>query len=213
MTLFQEINCARCGGKTNLITRRKLSDGACVCGKCLSRIPGPIAENVRDLDTKDFEELHHYIYRENKKLGEQFRETHRYKNIHIDTRNNLYYLDTMSPRVYLKLEYLSEFHLEFVADELKEGFLRDTVTGKVYLKMKSSFPVFYVDRVIAEGVKAGADVKDGLFRKKVTYKNPADLEKFLGFFHSAWTDAREELYTRLSWELEESKYQEQWEDQ
>ena len=206
MALFKEATCSHCGGKTNIITRYRIDDNQYVCSKCVSEIPAIMLSNAKELTYNQFELLYDRMNTENAELAQVFKETHSYKGIHLDTIHNLYYLDHISPRAYLKLEEIGSFLLEFIADEVKEGFWKDTVTGRVYLKIENEFPIFTFDKVIAEKVKSNARIKEGIFKKKVTYAPPADLDTFRNIFALAWNDARESFFERLTQELVKENY-------
>lgn len=201
MGLFKEINCVHCGKKTGVLTRRKLEDGNYVCSKCMSMIPNYIATCLGEYNYEQYQDLRSYLEESENTLSKLFRENHSFYAIHIDTEHELFYIDIDYPRVYLKFEDVADFRLEYEADEVKEGLLGDKVTGKIYLKLKMYSPYFYKEAVLASNVKASANVRDGLFQKKVKYSNPKGMDDFLHYFLSTWRSASDAKYARLAEEL------------
>lgn len=202
MGLFKEIYCAHCGKKTGLLTRKKLRDEQYVCSNCMSSMPRCIKESLDEGDYENFKRVKEYISYSNNELSKIFRKTHSFYSLHIDTAHKLFYFDTDHPRVYYQMEQLSEFDLDFVADEVKEGFLSDKVTGKILITIKVDHPNWYKSDVFESYVNAKANVK-GIYNKRAIYENPKGMDEFLYHFTRAWNIAREELYTRLTRELEE----------
>lgn len=198
MALFKEIPCAHCGGKTNLITRSKLSNEQYVCSKCTSNIPGAITSCLRDYNYEDFLNLKAYMEESKTQLEKVFQENHSFYGIHIDTEHELFYLDSLYPRTYLKFEDLSECSLEFIADEAKDGILGVKVTGKIFFKIKMSNPYFFKEEILKDGVKATARVEKGLFKNTVKYDNPKGMDDFIHFFNSCWNHAVDAKLARMS---------------
>ena len=206
MALFKEIPCVHCGGKTNLITRSKLSDEQYVCSKCTSNIPGAITSCLRDYDYEDFLSLKAYMEESKTQLEKVFKENHSFYGIHIDTEHELFYLDSIYPKTYLKFENLSECSLEFIADEAKEGVFGVKVTGKIFFKIKMNDPYFFKDEILKEGVKTTARVEKGLFKNTVKYDNPKGMDDFIHYFNDCWTRAVNAKLERLARILEEDPY-------
>ena len=115
----------------------------------------------------------------------------------------MFYIDSMFPRVYLKLEEIIDFNMEYVAEEVKEGFLSDKVTGNIYWRLKVNFPYVFKEEVLASGVKAPAKVKKGLLKNSVKYDNPNGMNEFLQYFVSAWKRESEAKMLRMCEELEQ----------
>lgn len=115
--LFNEIKCVHCGEKTGLMTRTKLSDGQYICSKCSSGIPLSVSGRLKEYDYDGFIRLKEYVEYSNNELSKIFRETHSFYSIHIDTEHKLFYFAKDSPYVYYKFEEISEFDLDFIADE------------------------------------------------------------------------------------------------
>lgn len=200
MALFKEIYCAHCGKKTNLVMRKRLKDGQYVCTSCTVGIPGYI--NLDDYDYEAFRNLKAYLAESENELKKAFRENHEYSQIHLDTEHGLFYVGEFGKHLYLKLENLEEFELEFMPDVVKEGVLSTKVTGKVMLRMRMSEPYFFKEEVLDYSAKASAEIK-GVFSKKAVYDNPKGMNEFLQFFNSAWKSAVDRKYRRLLVELEQ----------
>ena len=130
-------------------------------------------------------------------LSKIFREYHYFSRIGLDTEHRLFYIDGLGKRLYLKLENLAEFDLDFIPDEVKEGLLSTKVTGKLFLKMRMIQPYFYKEETLEFGVKAHAEMK-GVFNKKAVYSNPEGMDDFLHFFNSAWQSALDQKYSQLT---------------
>ncbi len=201
MGLFKEIHCAHCGKKTNLVMRKRLKDDQYVCSSCTAGIPSYI--NLDDYDYPAFQELKAYLAESENELKKMFRENHEYSQIHLDTEHSLFYVGEFGKHLYLKLENLEEFELEFIPDQVKEGFLNAKVTGKVMLRMKMAEPYFFKEEVLDYAAKASAEVK-GIFNKKAVYSNPKGMDEFLQFFNSAWRSAVDRKYGRLLAEMEQN---------
>lgn len=188
MAFFKEKPCAHCGKKTNMLTRVKLNNDQYICGKCLDKFPTEISQELTGHSYEEFLNIYNYINKVNPTLKKQFRETHKFHGIHIDTTHELFYLDFVSPTTYLQFKDLSDCNLEFSADEVKDGFLGAKVTGKIYLKLRMDNMLLYVDKVIATDIKASAKVS-GVMNKKVTYENPKGMDEFIRHFGLAWNRA------------------------
>lgn len=188
MALFKEIHCKHCDKKTNLLTRIKLADDSYICSVCKAGIPNYI--HLSDYTYDGFLALKAYLEESEIQLKRVFRETHSYMGIHLDAEHGLFYVGDWGKHLYLKLENLEDFDLDFVADEYKEGIFSEKVTGKVGLNMKMQFPYFYKEEVLATGVKASARTK-GIFGNKVEYENPKGMNDFLHSFATAWRRALE----------------------
>lgn len=200
MAIFKEIYCAECGQKTNPIFRTQLKDGHYICHKCATQIPKEI-NDLYHYTLDEYKELKLYML-ENEQLARVFRETHRFLSLHLDTYNGLFYIDGFSKkRTYFKLENVSEFNLEYRATESNEGFFSDSVTGKVYLKLRVDFPNYFVDKVLSENVKAKARVDNGLFKKTFVHGNPDGMDDFIHYFTTGWEAAVNAKYVRLTQEF------------
>lgn len=197
MGLFKEIYCAECGRKTGILTRTKLGDGHYVCNKCTSAIPAYVFSAMSQYTLNDYRQLISYIEESNRVLKKVFRETHSFNRLVLDSNNGLLYVEDLQKRLYLKLEDLEDFDLQYIPDEVKEGFLSDKVTGKLCLSLQMAEPRFCREEVLDYRVKARAEVRDGLFRKKATYQNPAGMDEFLHFLNVAWRRAVNAKYERL----------------
>ena len=206
MALFKEENCAYCGKKLGMLSKHKLGDGTHICGKCYGRLPYTFLSGLKEYDKDQFAMVMEYLDESKNHLANIFHETDSYLGIHIDTQHELFYLDMVSPTVYLKFEQISEYDLYFEADEAKEGIFSTKVIGKIYLKLKTNFPVSFIDTVLATNVKASARTDQGIFRKKVIYDNPKGMNEFNHHFIKTWETAREKMYIRLTRELEEQQW-------
>lgn len=188
MAIFKEIFCAECGQKTTPILRTQLKDGHYLCHKCRTQIPKEI-QDLYNYDLDGYKELKLYM-QESEYLSQVFRETHHFQSLHLDTYNGLFYIEGFSKKhTIFKLENVSEFNLEFQAVNSNEGFFNDYVTGKLYFKLRVDFPNYYVDEVMAENVKARADVRNGLFKKTFVHGNPDGMDDFIHYFTTGWEAA------------------------
>ena len=196
MALFKEVLCVHCGKKTNMLTRTKLDDGQYICGKCVENIPSELSRELTGRSYEDFLYLRGYMDQVNPMLKNMFRETHKFHGIHIDTAHDLFYLDGMYPTTYFHFKDLSECQLEFVPDEVKDGFFGAKVNGKIYLRLRVDSLYLYKDEIIAKDVKAAAKI-GGIMSKKVTYENPKGMDEFVHHLHGAWKHALDEELYRL----------------
>ena len=209
MALFQEINCTHCGKKTNMLTRTKLSDGKHICSKCKSTLPGEFSASLHHYNYEEFKMLLAYVEDMRKNLRNIFRETHNFYGIHIDTEHGLFYIGSCKSAIF-KFENLEDFDLEYEPEELKEGFFSTTVTGKLLIRVKVTFPYYFRENVLEDCVSASADVKVGLLKNKAVYNNPKGMDEFLHYFYKAWETAINEKTTRL--EAEAWQYNEQYQE-
>ena len=200
MAIFKEIFCAECGQKTTPILRTQLKDRHYLCHKCKSQVPKEI-NDLYNYDLNGYRELKLYM-QENEYFAKIFRETHSFQTLHLDTYNGLFYIEGFSKKhTYFKLENVSEFDLQYQAINTNEGFFSDYVTGKVYFKLRVVFPDYFVDEVLADNVKATADVRNGLFKKTFVHGNPDGMDDFVHYFTTCWEAAVKAKYLRLQQEL------------
>lgn len=190
MGLFKEKFCVHCGKKVGMM-KTTLVDGQYLCGKCTKPVPFELSKFLSDYDYDGFKSLLDYLENSENIYKKMFRETHKFFGLHLDTEHALFYLDNMYPRVYLRVDRISDCKLSFDPETIKEGFLGDKVTGNVYLKLKVDFPYIYIDDVFAKDVKASATTK-GLLGKKVVYDNPKGMDQFYRAFVDCWERAVEE---------------------
>lgn len=194
MGLFKEILCDHCGEKTNIVTRSKLKDGKYICSKCTSMVPHYIKVHLWNYEYKDFVKLKQYINYSEHTASRVFKETHSFLSLHLDSENGLFYFTQglMSTPVYFQVEDVESISLEYDPDKFKEGVFSDKVTGKVTLKLKMVHPYFSYEKDLANGVKASAHLKQGVFKDKVEYDNPKGMDEFIAQFQDAYTQF---LYT------------------
>lgn len=95
---------------------------------------------------------------------------------------------------------------------MKEGFLGAKVNGKIYYTLRLEFPVVFKEGVLARDVKAKAKVKDGFFKSKVVYDNPAGMDEFLVYFKKTWKAGLDDKLARLYTEAYEEPYEETYEE-
>ena len=148
MALFKEENCAHCGKKLSLLGKHKLGDDSHICGKCYGKLPAALAGGLKEYTSEQFAMVIDYLDESENHFAKIFNETDSYSNIHIDTEHELFYIDMMRPRVYLKFEQIGDYDLYFEADEAKEGIFSTKVTGSVHLKLKTYFPYTFTDVVL-----------------------------------------------------------------
>ena len=163
-----------------------------------------ISQELTGRSYDDFLNLDTYVREINPKLEKRFRETHKFHGVHLDTAHDLLYLDGYYPTIYIQLKDVDELELEFVADEVKEGFFGAKVTGKIYLRARVEEVLLFVDKVIAKDVKADAKV-GGIIGKKVTYENPKGMDEFIHHLYAARKHALDEEVYRLTHELDSAE--------
>lgn len=188
MKFLKEIICDECGNKTNIFTRKKLTDGKYICKECLKKLPYFLRDYSYDLST--YKDYIKYIKLQQETYRNIFRQTHSYISIYLDTEHSLFYLSNKifgntidDTTLFLKLEDIDDFELIFTPDTYKEGTLSDKVTGKVIMRLRMSIPEFYYEETIA--YNETAKVKKKLLSSKVTIYEPASLTEFITYFNAA----------------------------
>lgn len=181
MALFKEIKCAHCGKKTSMLSRTQIMDDEYVCGTCTSGMPAETIALLHEYDSDDFANIHHFFNVENKERAKVFKETKKYKCVHLDEDHDLIYLDHVRPKMYFSTNDLTEFFLEYRPATVKEGFLSDKVTGDVHLTIKSDLPPYARQEIIAKDVKTTGEIK-GLIKKKFTWNNPKGIDEINSYF-------------------------------
>lgn len=185
MALFKEIKCVHCGKKTGMLSRTQLMNGEYVCSDCITGFP---AETVALLhkcaNGEEFAKLRYFFDDLNKKREKIFKETARYKCVHLDAEGSLFYLDDVRPRIYFSMYDMEEFELSFRPVTVKEGFLNDKVTGDVHLTVKSRYPLFVRQNIIAKDVKTTGEIK-GMIKKRVEWENPKGINEINACYHEA----------------------------
>ena len=121
---------------------------------------------------------------ENKQREKLFKETHKFKSLHLDEVNDLLYMDHIRPKMYIHMDDVEEFDLRYIPATVKEGFLSDKVTGDIHLNFKINIPPFTREEVIAKDVKSTGEIK-GLIKKSVEYNNPKGMDDFVVAFELA----------------------------
>ncbi len=195
--------CAECGKKTNILTRTELSDENYLCSDCSDYVPYYMLNSVSGNYTlSDFREFKNYMNTTNKDLKARFRETKSFYNLHLDSENRIFYIGSKIKEntVFMRLFDIEEFDLIFSPNKIKEGMLGDKVYGKIILQIKSGYPYFYHEEVLAEDVKSSATKK--LFGTKVEYENPPDMDDFITFFFLTQEKALDEELNRFDCETE-----------
>lgn len=198
MALFKEIHCVHCGEKTGMMNRTKLTDGNYVCTKCAKKLPIMLKAELHQYSYTEFRKLCDYVQEMETVLRKQFHATYSFYGIHIDTEHGLFKVDDFDRAVILKFENLSDFTLDYQPDEVKDGVFSTKVTGKLYYKMKMNFPYVFRDGVLAERVKSSAQIKEGLFKKKAIYSNPAGMDEFIYHFNQIWNQEVNAMYDPLT---------------
>lgn len=190
MALFKEIKCVHCGKKAGMMNRTKLSGDEYVCGNCISGIPPEFVSKLSEYTSQDFKALRDFFDQENKLREKQFREKRKYKCIHLDTEHNLFYLDTIRPKVYFRLEDAEQFDLEYRPETVKEGFLSDKVTGHVHMTLRVKFPPFSREEIIARDEKSSGEIK-GLIKKRLSWQNPKGMDEVQDYIDSVLAKVRD----------------------
>lgn len=185
MALFKEITCVHCGKKAGMMSRTKLMYDDYVCGKCTSGIPAEVVSRLHECaDEEAFAEIRNFFDVENEQRKQLFKETIKFKSLHLDEVNELLYMDHIRPKMYFHIDDVEEFDLEYIPDTVKEGFLSDKVTGDIHLNFKMNLPTFARKEIIAKNVKSTGEMK-GLIKKKVEYNNPKGMDDFVMAFELA----------------------------
>ena len=210
MGFLKEFNCAACGKKTNILIRKKLTDGNYICRECLKKLPYFLRDYDFDLDT--YEGFIMYINLQQNTYRRKFRETQSYISIHLDTEHSIFYLSDKvfgsgidDTTLFLKLEDVEEFELIFSPDTYKEGTFGDKLKGKVLLRLRMSNPEFYYETTIS--YSETAKIKKNILGSKITIIDPPALTEFLAYFnaaHDAAIAAKEAAY--------ENDYDEIWQE-
>lgn len=187
MGLFKEQLCACCGKKTNMLTRVKLRDGNYLCSDCTLQVPKYMAESLKSYDLEQFRELKKYITYSDNVLKNKFRQTDHFHNIHLDREHGLFYIDegVLTYRLYLRIEELKSFSLEYEPETYKETTFTEKVKGDIKLSIEHESPWFRYEGVVARGIKADACLK-GLLTKKVIYENPRGMDAFSDLMQSTF---------------------------
>lgn len=194
MGFFKEINCAACGKKTNLLTRKKLTDGAYLCSACLKKLPYYLHNYDFDLET--YKGYVQYIKLQQELYRNIFRETRSYASIHVDAEHSLFYLSDKvfgnsidDNTLFLRLQDIEDFALIFSPDTYKEGTFGDKIKGNVLMRLKMLEPEFYYEDTVVYG--ESAKVKKSLLGSKLTYHEPPGMTEFLTCFNAARDAANE----------------------
>lgn len=201
MALFKDTHCVHCGNRTKMISRVKLENDQYICGKCTSKIPMVLSQELTGRSYEEFLHLDNYMKEVNPQLKSRFRETHKFYGVRLDTAHDILCLSELLPEVYVKLSDVSEFDLKYVADEVNDGWLGVKVTGKVFLRVRADDIFLFIDKVMARNVKANAKTK-GLMGKKVIYDNPAGMDEFLQHYEAASQHALNELLRQINRQID-----------
>ena len=188
MALFKEIRCVHCGKKTSMLNRTKLYDDEYVCGSCTSGMPAETVAALSEVFSDDFGDIRNFFDVVNKQREKLFRETKKFKCVHLDETNELFYLDHIRPKIYFSLSDLYDFALEYRPETVKEGFLSDKVTGNIHLTIQAEFPPFSREKIIARDVKSTGEIK-GVFNKKLAFQNPKGMDEINMIFALASAQA------------------------
>lgn len=186
MGLFKEIHCAKCGKKTNMLFRTKLTDGSYLCSDCTSMIPDYMMDSVRKCYSfEGYKSLIDYIDYSNEVLRYVFEETHAYYNIHIDTEHGLFYIgkSVNANTVFLRMRYIDDYNLTFSAEEIKEGTFGDKIAGKILFRIQMGHPIFYHEEILDYSARVKA--KKAFFGTEYRYENPKGMDEFLLFLEAA----------------------------
>ncbi len=202
---FEDIYCKKCGKKTKFLSRMTLADDSALCSECKEKIPSYMKDSVRNnYSYQDYLALEAYLEYSKKELKPQFRETHKYYNIHIDTEHRLLYIDSLFDveTVYFHLYNVDDLTFAFSAEEFKEGMLNDKVMGKVLMSIRMSTPTFYYEKIVDSNAHAKA--KKEFFGTKVKYENPKGMDEFMLYFKTArLADIEEECERILNDEIDD----------
>lgn len=149
-----DVHCVRCGVRTGLFTREKLSKGECLCLKCQHKLPTLFYESFKLLSIEQYNKMLTYITEEIPILSEAFKDYHSYLNLHLDPVNGiLMYKSQNAPDLYLKAENIISFRLKYLPDKKKKG-------GKVEINLECSHPPFFIDTTINDAESDWTEVSD-----------------------------------------------------
>lgn len=193
MGLFKEIYCAKCGKKTNIFTRTKLADGNYLCAECMSVVPSFMRQSVSDrYSIDDYNDLLDYIAYSHKELRPQFRESHSYYSVRIDTESRIMYLGygIDDKTVFFHMHNVEDFELVFRGEEFKEGIVGGKVKGKILMTLKMGTPYFYHEEILDHSAKAKA--RKRMLSSEIEYENPNGMDEFMLHFLNAWRKSIEE---------------------
>lgn len=174
MALFKEKLCAHCGKRAGMLTRYDLADGKRLCFKCATELPFMMVDQLSSRTYPEFRRAYHYIKEVNPELEKRFVRTYKYGSLQIDTNNDLFCLDHEYPKLYIPLDQITEFNLQFRITDEKEGFLGGKVYGDVYLRLQVESIKLYFDKKIDSFVKGVGEAR-----------LPKGMEEFLFHFYGA----------------------------
>lgn len=187
MALFKEKYCAKCGKKTNMMMRTTLGDKTCVCDDCTTSIPTYIKNGLKSYNYEAFEELLEYAQYSQSRIKPEFHQTHAFKSIHLDATHGYFYINEgmLSTPLYLQIEEVDVFDLEYDPEKFKGGTFSNTVSGPVKMTLKMVNPHVDYTTELASNVKSQAVLKKGIFKDSVQYNNPKGMDEFLLAFEEA----------------------------
>ena len=183
-SLDKDVFCVNCGVRTGLITRERTIDGKCLCLNCQYALPSFFVGKYADMSSEEFKALYAYMVTESAALSKKFKKNHKFSHLKLDTVNGiLCYKQKNTEAIYLKLDNISYFNLEFY-----EGATENV--GAVKMMLECTYPEIYVSTVLSE-TEVGSECYE-----------------FLGHFDSAKayhgkTNTQEETYQRINGESEQ----------
>lgn len=185
MGLFREVFCEECGAKASMLTRKQVLTGEYICSKCLKPYPAMIKDSLLFYTYEDYKDLKEYKNYSDTVLNRVFRETHSYKNLHLDQDNGLFYLDDEFPKMYLQVGNVNQIGLFFEPEKVKEGLLSANATGTVTLGLEMRRPIIQYKKIVDHSAKAEAQVN--ILGTKVKCSNPKKMDAFIEAFNKSNT--------------------------
>lgn len=125
----KDVYCAKCGTRTGIITRQWLLDDKCLCVNCQNVIPAYFQRNYGSLSFETYSVIASYMTGESKELGKQFKKKHTFLDLQLDAINGiLRYKTSNANPLYVKLENISDFSLEYHPHLVQNGTSSITMT-------------------------------------------------------------------------------------
>ncbi len=110
----KDVYCANCGTRTGAITRVWLLDDKCLCVNCQNALPTYFQRHYGSLSFETYSVLFSYMSGESKELGKQFKKKHTFLDLQLDAVNGILRYKTSNAKpLYVKLENISDFYLEY----------------------------------------------------------------------------------------------------
>ncbi len=140
----KDVYCVNCGVRTGLLTRERTIDGKCLCLNCQSALPAFYFGKFQNMSSEDFKELYSYMNKDSLELKKKFKKGQKFSHLKLDTANGiLCYGQKHTEPIYLKIENVSHFYLEFF-EGATEGI------GSVKMELECDYPQMSIYEVLSE---------------------------------------------------------------